>query len=109
MEKKKIFISLPMKGREHDDIVADQKAILAEVNAKAHPGTEYEMIESCLDIAVEIDTSVIKYVPVCFLARSIGLLAQADVVAFGDGWENTKGCNIEHKIAETYGIPIVRD
>lgn len=42
-----------------------------------------------------------------FLAKSIALLATADIAYFAEGWENARGCRIEHKCAEEYGINIV--
>ena len=33
-------------------------------------------------------------------------LATADAVWLVDGWENSKGCQIERKIAETYGLNV---
>ena len=40
------------------------------------------------------------------LAHSIQCLADADIVYFAEGWENARGCKIEHEIAKQYGIEI---
>ena len=39
-----------------------------------------------------------------FLAKSIALLATADIVYFDEGWERARGCRIEHECAVAYEI-----
>lgn len=46
----------------------------------------------------------------CFcLGRSIMMLSEADVAIFAVGWEKARGCVIEHKVCEEYGIPFIND
>lgn len=45
--------------------------------------------------------------PLDYLARSIEFLAKADVAIFAPGWQNARGCRIEHQCAEDYGIPVM--
>lgn len=45
--------------------------------------------------------------PLEFLARSIKDLAKADVAFFARGWEERRGCKIEHQCAVDYGIPTI--
>lgn len=37
--------------------------------------------------------------------RSIEVLAKADLAVFMNGWENARGCRIEHQAAKNYSIP----
>ena len=32
---------------------------------------------------------------------------EADIVVFAEGWENARGCRIEHTIAQDYGMDII--
>lgn len=41
-----------------------------------------------------------------YLARSIEVLSSADLAYFVDGWENYRGCKIEHDCCIQYQIPI---
>lgn len=34
-------------------------------------------------------------------------IAQSDMIVFGHGWSDAKGCTIEHIIAQNYDIPFV--
>lgn len=47
--------------------------------------------------------------PVFYLSQSILLLSQCDCIYFMEGWENARGCKIEHDIAVAYNIPILED
>ena len=42
--------------------------------------------------------------PVWCLGESIKLMQDADLVVFLPGWYNARGCRIEYKICEEYGI-----
>ena len=43
------------------------------------------------------------------LAKSLELLAGADVAYFCKGWEQARGCRIEHECARAYGIMIIEE
>ena len=66
-------------------------------------GEELQVIDSC----IEGHTFTEKNAPVRYLGQSLQLLADADVAAFGTGWENARGCRIEHRVCESYGIDFV--
>jgi hypothetical protein len=34
-------------------------------------------------------------------------MSKADVLAMGFGWENARGCKLEHDIAKAYGVPVI--
>ena len=51
----------------------------------------------------------VKQIPVAYLAKSIEEMSKCDGVYFCDGWENTRGCVIEHSIAQAYGLEIIKD
>ena len=42
--------------------------------------------------------------PLWFLGKSLELLSGADVAYFAQGWEDARGCVIEHESALAYGI-----
>lgn len=47
------------------------------------------------------------HMPLCFLAKSIENMSKCDIVYFCKGWENARGCKIEHEIAKQYNLEII--
>ncbi len=41
--------------------------------------------------------------------RSLERMRQCDAVYFCKGWENYRGCRIEHEAAEAYGLKIIEE
>ena len=96
---KKIFISQPMKDKADEVIVAEREKAI-EV-AKFYFGGGFEAVGSFFQTAPH-DAK-----PLWFLGKSLELMAGADVVIFASGWQNARGCKIEHLCAEEYGIDII--
>lgn len=46
-------------------------------------------------------------IPLCFLAKSLEHMSLCNVVYFCKGWENARGCKIEHEVAVAYGLEII--
>lgn len=96
---KKLFISQPMNGRNEQEIKAERKHF--EKHAFDFFGCD-EVINSYFeDYNPENGCIPLKY-----LAKSIEMLADADVAVFCKGWENARGCRIEHECAVAYGIHV---
>lgn len=93
---KKLFISQPMKDKTDEEIKAERK--LAIEKAQEVVGEEVEVIDSFFENAPH-DAR-----PLWFLGKSLELMAGADIVYFAKGWENARGCKIEHECAVQYGI-----
>lgn len=97
---KKLFISQPMRGKSDKDILAEREKAISE--AKAILRDDVELIDTFFgtgDMTHALE----------FLGESIKSMANADVAYFADGWENARGCKIEHDCAVQYGIRIVGD
>lgn len=98
---RKLFISQPMKGKTNDEIAAERdKAI---TRAQVMLEEEFEVIDSFFkDAPVEAK-------PLWFLGKSLELLSTADVAYFARGWQDARGCKIEHECAAAYGIPHIAE
>ena len=93
----KIFISQPMKDKTSQEIEQERKKIIEKV--ERYFG-EIEVIDSFFKDAPH------NAKPLWFLGKSLELLSNADVIILGKGWENSRGCRIEHECAIQYGIKI---
>lgn len=99
---KKVFISIPMNGRDNNEV---QKAMMdALEDAKAQTGEELVMIDSFLKNDIPENAG-----RCWFLGDSIKLMDEADYVYFTGDWWNGNGCVIEHMAAELYGKAILYD
>lgn len=93
---KKLFISQPMRGKSDEDILAERKKAIEL--AQEMIGEPVEVIDSFFQEA-PADAK-----PLWFLGKSLELLSGADVAYFAQGWEDARGCVIEHDSALAYGI-----
>ena len=93
---KKLFISQPMKGKTDEQILAERERAIEA--AKELVGEEVEIIDSFFQ-AAPVDAK-----PLWFLGKSLELLSSADVAYFAPGWNQFRGCKIEHECAVQYGI-----
>lgn len=98
---KRIFISQPMNDKTDDEIKLERQKI---VDACVR---EYGKDTEIIDSFFEGSPHDVK--PAWFLGKSIELLSTADAVYFADGWNNARGCRIEHQVAVDYGIKIIND
>lgn len=97
---KKLFISQPMNGLSNEAIETRRNEIIEAV--KEDYG-DIEVIDSFFKDAPH-DSK-----PLWFLGESLKKLSEADIVFFEDGWENARGCKIEHECASAYGLSIIHD
>ena len=101
---KKLFVSQPMNGRTDEEILAERLAAVEtvkEILKTDGVDEEVELIDSFFQSAPH-DAS-----PVWFLGKSIQLLASADIVYFCTGWQDARGCRIEHACAEEYEMDYI--
>jgi hypothetical protein len=86
-----------MRGRSDEEILAERKHL--ETLAREKRGEDVVIVDSFFK---DFNGNALQ-----FLGRSIGVLAEADAAIFGKGWENARGCRIEHLCCEEYGIETI--
>ena len=85
----KIMISQPMRGKTNKQI--REEKLVKRLQEEGH-----EVIDTVLDISENKS-------PIYYLSKSIELLDKADGVVFMKGWQEARGCRIEHQVAVDYG------
>lgn len=101
---KKLFISQPMRGKTDEEILAVRAQAIQ--SAERVLGEEVEAIDSFFR-GVQVDPEAMR--PLWCLGESIKLMAKADVAYFAEGWEEARGCKIEHECAIEYGITTIEN
>ena len=91
---KKLFISQPMRGKTDEEIKEERAKAIEKASELV--GEPVEVIDSFFEKAPA------GAKPLWFLGKSLELLA--DVVYFAPGWEDARGCIIEHDCAIAYGF-----
>ncbi len=100
-EMKRLFISQPMNGRTDEDILKERKKAIKK--AESMIGEQVEVIDSFFE------TVPGNVTPLWYLAKSLELLSTADVAYFAPGWQEARGCKIEHECAVQYGIDRIEE
>lgn len=99
---KRLFISQPMNGLTDEEILATRERLHKQ--AENYLGEKLILIDSFME---DYPGEINKHVPVWYLGKSIQFLSQADVVYFGKGWEDARGCKIEYQVADAYGMAVL--
>lgn len=90
----KVFLSQPMAGKTLEQIERERAAVRLPKGAVILPS-----VLKCQENT--------KHRSVWYLAKSLEVMAAADVVFFMSGWEKARGCRIEHEVARNYEIPMM--
>ena len=92
------MLSFPMKGKTKEQIEIERNAMIDYLFDTYH--------DDCIVVDSIITNPESKSELQCF-AESIFHLGESDVICMGRGWENSRGCRLEHEIAVAYGMPII--
>lgn len=97
-----IMISQPMRGKTTEQIYSERSNLVQELLAQGH-----EVLDTVFPPTYKFKDP--EKENIFFLGQSIEYMANADAVYFMEGWQNARGCVIEHMICEKYGIKILKD
>ena len=95
---KKLFVSVPMKGRTEEEIKASIQ--MMKRIAEVYEGEELELIDSY----VEGNPPKNNHQSVWYLGKSLEKLSEADIFIGIEDDYNWSGCHIEGIAAYKYGI-----
>lgn len=104
--KKKAMLSQPMNGLTDEQIVATRNKAVAALEAQG-----YEIVNTLFTDEwynpENMETRGVVQIPLCFLAKSLENMSLCHAAYFCKGWENARGCKIEHEAAVAYGLTII--
>lgn len=93
-------ISQPMSGIQLNDVKRARQHIIEHFTSKGWIYVDNVITSFENDPAPK---------PLWYLGESLELMSKCDVVIFMAGWENARGCQLEHAACEAYGIHIIED
>ena len=94
----KVFISQPMRGKTEDEILSERNVLIKKIK-ELFSDKEIEIIDSIFTPE--------KQPPLWYLGQSLLLLSTADLAVFTTGWNEYRGCRIEHECCVEYGIKFI--
>ena len=98
---KKAMLSQPMANKTNEEIIATRENAI-----KVLEGKGYNIVNTLFTDEKMKERGVVQ-IPLCFLAKSLENMSLCHAVYFCKGWENARGCKIEHDVAVAYGLDII--
>ena len=102
----KAMLSQPMAGKTDEEIIATRENAISTLKEKG-----YEIVNTLFTDEWynrdAMEKRGVMQIPLCFLAKSIENMSLCHAAYFCKGWENARGCRIEHDVAKAYGLTIL--
>lgn len=106
MEIRKAMLSQPMAGKTDEEIIVTREKAVAALREKG-----YEIVNTLFTdewySREKMEERGVVQIPLCFLAKSLENMSLCHAAYFCNGWENARGCRIEHDAAVAYGLEII--
>lgn len=102
----KAMISQPMAGLTDEEIIKCRNRANAELTKRGYIVVNTLFTDDWYKKDAMEERGVVQ-IPLCFLAKSLENMSLCHAVYFCKGWENARGCKIEHDAAVAYGLTIL--
>ena len=102
----KAMLSQPMAGKTQEEIVATREKAVAALTANGYQVVNTLFTDEWYSKEKMEERSVVQ-IPLCFLAKSLENMSLCHAAYFCKGWEQARGCRIEHEAAKAYGLTIL--
>ena len=103
---KKAMLSQPMAGKTQEEIVAAREKAIAALTDKGYQVVNTLFTDEWYSKEKMTERGVVQ-IPLCFLAKSLENMSLCHAAYFCKGWEQARGCRIEHEAAKAYGLTIL--
>lgn len=103
---KKAMLSQPMVGKTDEEIVETRNKAIKVLQDAGYEIVNTLFTDEWYSREKMAERGVVQ-VPLCFLAKSLESMANCHAAYFCKGWENARGCKIEHDAAVAYGLEII--
>ena len=103
---KKVMLSQPMAGKTNEEIVATREKAISVLKEKGYEIVNTLFTDEWYSKDAMTKRGVVQ-IPLCFLAKSLENMSLCHAAYFCKGWENARGCRIEHEAAVAYGLEIL--
>ena len=95
-----------MAGKSEEEIVGTRNRAISALEAQG-----YEIVNTLFTdewySRENMEARGVVQIPLCFLAKSLENMSLCHAAYFCKGWEQARGCRIEHEAAMAYGLTIL--
>ena len=102
----KAMLSQPMAGKSEKEIIATRERAIQVLKARGYEIVNTLFTDEWYSQDAMQQRGVVQ-IPLCFLAKSLENMSLCHAAYFCKGWENARGCRIEHEAAKAYGLEIL--
>ena len=102
----KAMLSQPMAGKSEQEIIATRERAIHALEAQGYEIVNTPFTDEWYSKEAMEERGVVQ-IPLCFLAKSLENMSLCHAAYFCKGWENARGCRIEHEAAKAYGLTII--
>lgn len=102
----KAMLSQPMAGKTDRKIIETRERAIAALESKGYEVVNTLFTDEWYD-KKNMEARGVVQIPLCFLAKSLENMSLCHAAYFCKGWENARGCRLEHEAAKVYGLTII--
>lgn len=102
----KAMLSQPMAGKTEAEIVSAREKAVAALKAQGYEVVNTLFTDEWYSKESVAERGVVQ-IPLCFLAKSLENMSLCHAAYFCKGWEQARGCRIEHDAAVAYGLKVI--
>ena len=106
MEKMKAMLCQPMAGKTEQEIIETRERAITALKENGYDVVNTLFADEWYSNEAMEARGVVQ-IPLCFLAKSLENMSLCHAAYFCKGWENARGCRIEHEAAKAYGLEII--
>ena len=102
----KAMLSQPMAGKADEEIIATREKAIKALEARGYEIVNTLFTDEWYD-RENMEKRGVVQIPLCFLAKSLENMSLCHAVYFCKGWEQARGCRLEHDAAVAYGLTVI--
>lgn len=103
---RKAMLSQPMAGKTDQEIIVTRERAVQELMKRGYQVVNTLFTDEWYSKEA-MEKRGVAQVPLCFLAKSLENMSLCHAAYFCKGWEQARGCRIEHEAAVAYGLEII--
>ena len=102
----KAMLSQPMAGKTEAEIIETRNRAIEVLKREGYEIVNTWFTDEWYSNEAMKERGVVQ-IPLCFIAKSLESMSLCHAAYFCKGWENARGCKIEHDAAKAYGRRII--